>query len=400
VRVLRLHVDAHHAVDLHPAVSVVHGLDDDRAGALRRGIATITAGLAPDADGLVEVHGLLFDATQDDLDLLDLAADPVGAVVTHAGLRAGALGEGPGEDGLDALARLRQAEREALGAATERRSAARALAESRRAPDPTAQDLARAEQLRVSVALHERTDVEPLRRALDAERDARRAGAGEPASAAVGAITEELAGLGIDLSRRRIDDDEVRRIGHDLLDEHLRHAAWVVGARVELDGLERRLVAALVDPSDDARGPRGVRARPESGERRLERASAELAAAIAGADDARRDAAHLPPLAPEDLEWALLRHLGDRSRTHPAGTAPVVLDHVLDPLADDDVGRLLGRIEPLARGVQVVVVDDHPAAIRWASAAGRGRAAAVHAAPARRSGRSPTMRAAPRRTPG
>ena len=83
MRVLRLRVDGRLIVDLHPSLSVVTGLDADQAAALRRGVTAIASGIAPPGDGLLEAHGLLLDAAQGDLDLLDLATDPVGAVARY-----------------------------------------------------------------------------------------------------------------------------------------------------------------------------------------------------------------------------------------------------------------------------------------------------------------------------
>jgi len=394
VRDLRLRVDSRRIVDLHPSLSVVHRLEPEQAATLRRGVASIAGGLAPLGDGLLEAHGLLLDATQGDLDLLDLATDPVGAVVTTADLREAEAGDA----GDERAQRLRTAERDVLLLATDRRWAARALESSAASADPAGRELARAEQLRTAIALHEGTDVEPLRRALDADRDARRAAPDEDAGS-VAAVADELAVLGIDLRRPAVDDDEVRRVADDLLDEHLRHASWVVGARVELEGLEQRLVAALPAAGDRATPP-SVVTLPESAERRLERATDAHAAAVARADELRQEVdAVLEPLPARDLEWALLRRLSERRREHPAGTAPVVLDRVLRGLDDEEVERLLDRIEPLGRGVQLIVLDDHPAAVRWAAAAGSARAALVHPTPARPVGRSPTMPRDPRQPP-
>lgn len=394
MRVLRLRVDGRHIVDLHPSLSVVHGLDPEQAAALRRAMASIASGVAPAADGLLEAHGLLLDANQEDLDLLDLAADPVGAVVTGVDLGPDDAEPRAGDERTEGL---RSAERDVLLLATDRRWAARALASATGA-DPGARELARAEQLRVAVALHEGAGIEPLRRALDADRDARRSTPDGPGAGAVAGVVTELAALGLDLRAHVLDDDEVRRVADDLLDEHRRHAEWVVGARVELDGLEHRLLAAMGTSAHPATPP-SVATLPESAERRLERAGAAHAAAVARADELRDEVvADLEPVAGRDLEWSLLRCLSDRRRDHPAGTVPVVLDRVLRGVGDDDVERILGRIGPLGRGVQVVVLDDHPAAIRWAHAAGAARAAAVRATPARPAGRSPTMPPDPRRT--
>lgn len=375
MRILRLPVDGRRAVDLHPRLSVVAGLDPEQAGRLRRAVDAITTGLAPPGGGLVEAHGLLLDATQDDLDLLDLATDPVVGVASVPTLL--------GTADASTLERLRTAERDVVLLATDRRWAAAALVAARDDDGPDDRQLARADHLRLALALHAGTDVEPLRRAVDADEDARRA-TGSPAT---GGLVDALAALGVDLRRRPVDADEVRRVADDLLDEHHRHAAWAVGAKVELDGLERALRHRL-EPTGAGRP-----VLPESVERRLERATAAHADAVARAD-ALRDAAiaerdDVPPA--HGLDDAVLDALGHRWREHPAGTAPLLLDRVLHGLGDADVERLLERLGPATRGVQVVVVDDHPAAQAWVRRADPARAAVVGATPATAAGPSPTM---------
>ncbi|HEX4903482.1 MAG TPA: hypothetical protein VFV42_11770 [Acidimicrobiales bacterium] len=390
MRVLRLRVDGRRIVDLHPSLSVVTGLDADQAAALRRGVAAIAAGVAPPGDGLLEAHGLLFDADQDDLDLLDLATDPVGAVLTAADL---APVEGSG--GLDGTDVRRAAERDVLLLATDRRWASRALAAAA-ADGPAARDLARAEQLRVAIALHEGMDVDGVRRALDAHRDANRATSRGAVARTIPGLLAALEHVGLHLRPAAVDGDEVRRVAEDLLDEHARHAGWVVGARVELDGLEHRLVRALPAADGPRSTPPSVASLPESAERRVERTTTALEVAIANADERRDEVVAGTGAVPaRDLEWALLRALSDRRRDHPAGSVPVVLDRVLRGLADAEVEQLLERVEPLGRGVQLVLLDDHPAAIRWAGTAGPARAATVHPTPARPAEPSPTMPAEP-----
>lgn len=384
MRVLRLAVDERRVVDLHPSLSIVTGLDATQARALRRAVASIAAGLAPAGAGLLEAHGLLLDAGQADLDLLDLGTGPVESVVTPATALDDASG-GPSGDGRQ---RLRAAERDVELLATDRRWAARARAAT--LGDVTGgRTLRRAEALGLALAAHDGTDVEPLRRACDADRDAQRAG-GDAGRAVIAA----LATLGIHLDSDRVPADEARRVAEDLLDEHRRHAAWATGARVELDGLERGLRARLAPGS--VTGGATAALLPESGARRAERADAALADAVARADDLRCGCPP-PDRAPaaHELEWALLRRLTDRPRDHPAGTVPILVDHVLTRCDDADVERILGRLEPLSRGVQVLLVEDHPAATAWARAAGTGRAAVVTATPAPPGGTAPTMRPSP-----
>jgi len=378
VRVLRLAVDADHVVDLHPHLSVVAGLAPAQAAALRRAVAAVAAGLAPVGGGLLEAQGFLLDAAQPDLDLLDLGARPQHSVLTGAL----ALADPPGDE--EALARLRTAERDVLLLATDRCWAARARAAEGHAAAPPS-EAARAEQLRLALGAHAATDVEPLRRALDADRDARRAGA--PTAATVAALAGALADLGLDLRPHPVEDDEVRRLAEDLLEEQRRHAAWAVGARVELDGIERRLAHR---PRAARPGAATAALLPEAGQRRLELATAALADAIARADELRDQLRAPVPAA--TLAEPLVQHAAERRGDAPAGATPLLLDRPFDAWPEGDVVALLEQLEPLARRVQLLVVDDHPAAVAWAEAAGRTRAAVVPPGPGSGRGRTPTMR--------
>jgi len=369
VRILRLHVDGRREVDLHPHLSVVAGLQPGQAAVLRRAVAAIGCGLAPRGTGLLEAGGLLLDAEQADLDLLDLGATPTEVVVGSAALA------GAGSDA-ELRERLRTAARDVLLLATDRRWAALARDAARLDPAPDARHLVRAERLRAAVAAHEGTDVQPLRAALDADRDARRLGA--PADGTAAAVAGALAALGLDLRPHHVEATEVRRTAEDLLDEHRRHEAWAVGARVELAGLEQRLLARRRPAG--AVGAATATLLPESGERRLARAEAALADAIARADDLREQARC--PAPPDAVVEPVLRLAVDRRREPPAGTVPLLLDRLLDGWSEAEVAGLLARLEPVSRGVQVLVLDDHPAAIAWAHDAGRRRAAVVSPSPA------------------
>lgn len=379
MRVLRLAVDRDHVVDLHPACSVLTGLGAERSATLRRAIAAIAVGLEPPVSGVVEAHGLLLDAEQSDLDLLDLGADPVGTVATAAAI-AGDPAELPEP--------LRTCEGDVLALAGERHRAATEWRAAGSAPDATERDLARAERLRIAVRRHEEADAEPLRTAVDRLRDLTTggvAGAAAPDGGPVPELAEatrvlcsRLLELGIDLRPHEtfgpLGASEVRRVAEDWLDEHRRRATWVVGARVELQGIERR-----VRPSSAAAGG----PLPESAERRLARATAALRQAVARADDVREgivEGDRPQPLDQADLELALRRRIDRHRRDRLAGSAPLVLHGALAAVAGDAIGPLLARLVAHAAGVQLVVVDDRPEAATWARAAGHRRAALVTAA--------------------
>jgi hypothetical protein len=360
VRVLRVVLDRDHVVDLHPACSVVAGLGGEQVATLRRAVASIAVGLEPGVPGVVEAHGVLLSTAQADLDLLDLGDDPVGAVVTPATL---------GPDASDLSEPLRTCEGDVAALAGERHRAVEEWRVARAAPDASERDLARAERLRISIRRHEETDVEPLRAALDRVRDL--------GPEATGALRSRLATFGVDLRPHDavgpLDAAEVRRVAEDWLDEHRYRAAWIVGARVELDGIERR----VRPPSAQVGGPL-----PESAERRLARATAALAQALARAEDIREGASagrSPAPLGSAELE-AVLRHRIDRHRRDRlAGNTPLLLDGVLDGIAGDAIGAVLDRLAAHGHGVQLVVVDDRPEVAEWAVGAGRRQATLVAA---------------------
>ncbi|MCU0269765.1 MAG: hypothetical protein MUF83_14130 [Acidimicrobiales bacterium] len=63
------------ALDLHPKVTVVTGLNADGRSRLVRAVAALPRGESPGCHGLVEAHGVLLDLTADSLALLDLHGD-------------------------------------------------------------------------------------------------------------------------------------------------------------------------------------------------------------------------------------------------------------------------------------------------------------------------------------
>lgn len=395
MRILRLRVDGRRDLDLHPRLSVVTGLDAGQAATVRRAVAAVAGGLAPRDGGLLEAAGMLLDATQDDLDLLDLGAEPTSGVLVAAAV----ADDVP--EGAETLAALAAAERDALLLATDRRWAAMARDRARRADRAGAGDLARAETLRLEIAAHGDTDVEPLRRALDAHRDARRSAgpAGDRTATSsddgrsLDRLVHELGALGVDLRDRDVPGDEVQRIAEDVVDEHRRHGAWVVGARVELDGSERRLLGRV--RAGGSPGAATAALLPESGERRAARAAAAQADAIARADERREQVVALGAPPAPDLADRLAVRIAERRGDPPAGSVPLVLDRVLAGLDEAGVADLLARLEPLARGVQLLVLDEHPAAVAWARGAGVARAAVVSPGPAPAAGATPTMRPTP-----
>lgn len=360
MRVLRLGLGDARAVDLHPSVSVVTGLTERQHTALRRGFRAIGTGLSPRSAGLVEAHGLLLDTTQDDLDLLEVPATPASTVATAAGVP-GAIPDADAEH-------LRTAERDLLLLAAERWRACRgltAVAGARREMASTAGATGRAAELRARIARHAALDPEPVRVALDQARDADRAGV----ALAPARLEAALARVGLDVADLGLPVPELVRLAHDWLEEHHAEGGRVVGTTVELAGIERWGDGPSADEDDDVLALR----------RRASRAGATHVEAVVRADElqAALVARHQPR---PDLE-ALQTHLAGRLAYHRperlAGAVPLVLDGLLGHLDADEVVALLDGTAGLAGAVQLVVVDEHPAATRWAEGVGMRRAAVI-----------------------
>lgn len=374
MRVLRVHLDDDHLVDLHPAVSVVTGLSGSQRTTLRRTFDAIGAGLEPTTPALIEVHGLLFDAAQSDLDLLDLARHPGPAVAAPATLAA-SLPE-------DEAARLRTAERDVLLLSSDRIRAvddlARAEAAAARPTHARLRD--RAGSLRAGIARHEATRAEPVRTALDDVRDQQRMDGSvqaAPVADALGAVGLAVADLGLPAG-------EVVRIAEDWLEERSVDAAWSVGAEVELRAIED-VLALPEDPS--GRHPQD----PDPRRARASRAAAANAEAVERLDELRSELArrHRIRSTAQELGERLLARLADHRPDRLAGAVPLLLDGVLDHLTDVDATSVLDRLAGQAGAVQVVVVDDHPAVAAWTHAIGLRRAACVEPA-ARPPAKAPT----------
>lgn len=360
MRILRARLDDGSSLDLHPAVSVIADATARQRDSLRRTFHAVTTGLAPGAPALLEAHGILLDATQDDLDLLEVPLAPALALATRAELSADA----------DASHRLRQAERDLLLLAADRAQARRALAHAEATTEqPTHARLRdRAAALRARIARHAAQEAEPVRAALDGVRDRRRAGVGPDLDAA----TRALSAVGLDVADLGLDQTEVVHLAEDWLAERQAEAAAVVGAGVELRGIER----TLAEPEPDATGVDlgVVRAR----------AARATDAHLEAIDRVEALHASLAPHAAPSAA-ALEAHLVDRLVAHRparlAGAVPLLVDGAFEHLGPEDVGRVLDRVAALAGGVQLVVIDLNPAVRGWAVAVGIRRAALVAPAP-------------------
>ncbi len=353
MRVLRLGLGEGRTIDLHPAVSVVVGLTDAERATLRRGFTAIGAGLDPGAPGLVEAHGLLLDAGQDDLDLLEVGAAPTPAVVTVADV--------PGGVPADELEVLRRAEGDLLQLAGEGwRTRCTPPTSDPPGHGVVARDPGRAAELRARIARYEARDGEGVRLALDSLRDATHVGrAPDP-----GGLAAALTRIGLDTAGLGLPGEDLVLLAEDWLDERDREARWAVGAAVELAALEAGTGRA--DRSDGHPGDRSTHRD-----------------AVTRADQARTRlvAAHSPAPSSDDVGAHLVARLAARRPDRLGGVVPLVLDDVLGHLDDHEVSRLLDEVAVRAGPVQVVVVDGHPAAAAWAQAVGVRRAAVVAPAP-------------------
>jgi hypothetical protein len=93
MRLLQLVTGPGELIDLHPNVTILQGMDEERRDLLRRTVVGLAQGRAV-GEGLLEVHGVLFGLDDRHLAVLDLAAD-VDPVVRRPDL--------PGGGSLDAL---------------------------------------------------------------------------------------------------------------------------------------------------------------------------------------------------------------------------------------------------------------------------------------------------------
>src|SRR6478736_4134653 len=199
------------ALDLHPMLSVVQGLDERARERLVRTVVAVAAGSEPPCTGIAEAHGVTLPLDEANLALLDLAVD-ADPVVRRADIP-GAAGES-GADGSDSPDPIEALIRTAPeGAHPE-------LDEVRRRHRDTR------EALRV---LREMTD-DTARQVADATDERRRLG-DAVSSAAVGGADDGS------------DTDEVAALEADL--------TAVDAGIAELAGLDLQGVSVLLDAIED-----------------------------------------------------------------------------------------------------------------------------------------------------
>lgn len=316
MRLLQLATGPDEVLDLHPHVSVVTGLSDEGRSILVDAVTRLARGEAVPGPGLLEAHGVLFDADPALLALLDPSGDDVDPVVQAVQLPAQPVSLDARElrsredafavllELISAQAERRSAARDTLDSATaalEAAHAARAAAAAGGERRQTDVDrLARRLEALADEHRRVRRDVEEARHALagaqsvraDAEertaaiRDAR-----DAAVALRSSIEAELSELDVEAELAAVAADASDRGGDNVegaIDED------VAGRARELEQLlaalvpvERMLVgealAQMGDGATDARvpSPEAVHLADE-----LDRVAAELVMGDDGDDDA------------------------------------------------------------------------------------------------------------------
>lgn len=83
------------------------------------------------------------------------------------------------------------------------------------------------------------------------------------------------------------------------------------------------------------------------------------------------------PADEEAVEFYFLARLAALRNVSHAGSVPLVIDDALGDRDDEEVTRILGKLERMSESVQVIYLTEDDAVIRWADAVGLQRAAAV-----------------------
>lgn len=304
------------SLDLHPYLTVVHGLPEAARRRVVEVVASAAAGIDPGVGGLVEAHGLVLELDGRTLRTLDLDAE-IDVVVRPDDLPVGASHAEPlaGSEVEQARAAMAEAERahETLSVAAGelrdewdeaadravRAASTLTVAGSDEGMSPVeALDglLARRAELAERVAALETPDVRPVEEALQAVRAGRDAGSSEaPTQQRLDAALAEVQRL--EQARRPrehdpADLDELER-AHDSVREAERRATGRLGGRradrrleealeweqAVLDRLGFPTYTAIVMATSAPTVDHGDRARLEAARRAVAEAEAELAQA-------------------------------------------------------------------------------------------------------------------------
>jgi uncharacterized protein YhaN len=84
---------------------------------------------------------------------------------------------------------------------------------------------------------------------------------------------------------------------------------------------------------------------------------------------------------PEAIEFYLLARLAAQRNVSFVGSVPLVIDDALADVGDEEVVRLLDKLERMSEAVQILYLSDDRRIADWARSVGIERAAVV-AAPA------------------
>jgi trimeric autotransporter adhesin len=224
---------------------------------------------------------------------------------------------------------------------------------------------------------------------------------------------QAVAGAPDDTSRAAVEDDDEVRSAREAVQAAEAAVAEQADARAaaqerlasaasaELAAAERHVAASdALDEAEAALAAAEARlieaeAAGPVAPARPDRAPAELvASAPVGASDEQaageaRDAGDgedagdgQDASGPASLEWFVLSRMAAQRAVSYVGGLPLVLDRTLDSLDAGAVSDVLGRLEPTASAVQLIVLTESEGAVRWAEAVGPDRAAVVRPGPA------------------
>jgi len=328
MRLLQLSLDAGEraALELHPLVSVVQGLDDRARDRLVRTVAAIAAGQEPPCAGVVEAHGVTLSLDAANLALLDVRtdADPV----VHRHDLPGALGARPGHapDGSgDPVDELLRTLPEGVDAALDQarrhhRSTREALDVLRAAADDTARHLHQLSERRRQVS-------EALSLAA-VEHDGSR---GDPA-AEVAALESDIAAIDAGIAELSGLDPEPVRVLLDAIEnpeprEPVPHpdaqalANEILRLHGEVAALEARMEA-------EGRGPVSALARLDAARAEARLAEEALTRSVSSDDEEALRRAHEEVLDAERKASGFRSRSGQRKLASALQRQQEILDRV------------------------------------------------------------------------
>jgi hypothetical protein len=332
---LSLNPDEHAPLELHPMLTVVHGLAERDRQRLIRATVAVAQGTDPECGGLLEAHGVVLDLDSAALHLLDMGAD-VDPLVRRTDLPGAvrSAGEAVAEDerGADRAATLVATMPRGLNADLDRarkrqRDAAQSLEVLRASADQAARDLDAAGR-------HVRHAAEELDAALS------RAAAPLGPEHRTGPAGQEVTALEADLDRISEGIGELQGLDTRplaaLLDaiENPGPAEMVPSPRAQeladrIGALQVQIAAVEERMEGQGRGPRSARARLDAAKATVASAERALQRPEITADDERalRDA-HEVVLDAERKASGLRARSGQRKLAEALSRQQDILDRV------------------------------------------------------------------------